>query len=310
MRLTSRPRLDGEQNEDVRHFSAVHNMSVGSQELDLGQGVKITQNNKKLSAYPEEYHLRQYMAARASDLAQMLHSQEPERRLDGPWGAHRVWQVKFRIVTYQLLHTALNFAHMGRCPGGKMSWLECWSLYGAIVGRYFFQKGPTLTDPMKPFLKVVRDSTYENLATLYSGRKELEGVTDKFMLLMAGDARTLATMVEAATAPKRPAAPKAQPLAPPSPTRTASICGDAACSYHYNTWACTHLITVKCTNKVKGTTCGVAHARSGPRGWTCTGALAAQKVLTTADRNNAFLMKEQDWVATNHAQLAAFNAAK
>ena len=85
-----------------------------------------------------------------------------------------------------------------------------------------------------------------------------------------------------------------------------SLCGVIGCSYAHPTWACKHVFTSLCTNRTGGVQCGLPHARSGDRRWTCNQAQAAK---SADELRAALLISESRWVAGKPAKLDKYKHA-
>jgi len=322
-RITGLHRLDVPPGEDLVFFTPLGGLQQdGGTEIDLGEGLHLS-NRVKTAQCPERMHWVDYCESRVADLWSHVSNPSGERRLDGEWGPHRMWQGRYRIGVYQLLHELVVCATVGTIDR-PLSWMETWMLICNVVGRHFYRKPLVVYGSIRGLLEAVRSSSVDNLRTPSSGRAEIKAVAMEMMTSVLMDtARVLAAEVVSRSpaptggAPGGPAAAKAAKVAA-GPARAAGAgakgptCATPNCSYVSTSsppWQCKHDFVTVCHDNVKGSVCGLAHARAGPRAFACLAGRAAASVLTPAELVRAFGLGEGRWKASNPPKLAEFQAA-
>jgi hypothetical protein len=217
----------------------------------------------------------------------------------GPWGAYRRWQATFVIVVFQFLHALDHYAMVMNTE--TLDWPQTWILKCHMVADYFFQ-GPLLPHGiMLPLLQAAQLSGSAQLRTLGAAHPLVQAAaTDAATEAAIKAAKSVAAEVAhhqkvkkgaasgagtsgGAAAALTDSASSAQTTPPGTeveqPKKPVNLCGIEGCSYEYNTYICKHVFTAKCTNRINGKVCGLPHARTGTRKWTCREAKAGLSVL-------------------------------
>jgi hypothetical protein len=297
-------------------------------ELVLGDGLQLRAMDKEASVPVQSQWVR-YAQAVVQTFYDRLNRPVGEFTLASAWGAYRRWQAQYVITVFQLLN-ALDHIVMVE-TSDALTWHQAWMLKCQLVARYFYNRPLVLHGPTLTLLRAVQDSVPLQLNTLGSPHQlvyeaayemvndtaiRLAVATSQEVLVSAakpakshGDGGGGGAAAAAAAAAAHAAAGGGGAQPPPSPTRIINLCGKGGCSYQHPNYVCTHVFVVPCQGKTAKGACGIAHARTGLRKWTCKEARAAGQVLSAAEQQTAFQTSYVDFCKADATRGAAITAA-
>jgi hypothetical protein len=273
-------------------------------DIDLGSGLRVTAGSRE-ARVPVRINFERYVDLRFGEIFARLENPSGDYALDGPFGTHRFWQGKFILVVYQFLHAVKDYVSVNQVDQ-PYSWRECWFMLCHFVGGMFYQQQIVVYGTMEELLKVVRDSSLTDLRSVGAARPELarsaasaceQGnlidkvrvraqTTDKKLPRSAGGGNANGANDNGGGA---------------RDTSGLQLCATTGCTYSGPAWTCKHKIVKECGGNFQGGRCTVAHARSGPRSWTCLFANAAKAVLTNEELQRAFGAKESAFMGITPA---------